>query len=188
MRREVIWFFAILWATPLILIADDTELSLYRPLTDTTNHVPLTVVESKRGECHLQSQLIKREDAWRCVAEGKVYDPCFVPRFGSYLEAFCSESPWSHQGVRITVVAPLDNSQHEALDMSQTFPWAVELINGEKCKAIDINEQYDGLPVRYRCDSQATLIGHVQRCENTWKMLQHASNGVDTVQIKKAWF
>ena len=186
MRREVICFLAVLWSAPLL--AEDTELNFYRPMTEGAEQTPLQIVAYKRGECSMQSQLIKREDAWRCVAEGKTYDPCFVQRFGSHLNAVCSESPWSTQGVQITVANPLDNSQHETLDMSRAYPWAVELINGEKCQAIETSESYDGLPVRYRCEKQATLIGHVQRCENTWKMLQHAANGVETVELKKAWF
>lgn len=186
MRREVIWFLAIAWSAPLV--AEDTQLSFYQPLTETANQVPFTIAAKKLGECHQQSQLIKREDAWRCIAEGKTYDPCFVQRFGSHLNAVCPESPWSSQGVQITVASALDNSQHETLDMSRTFPWAVELANGEKCQAVETSEQYDNLPVRYRCEKQTTLIGHVQRCENTWKMLQHAANGVETVQIKRAWF
>lgn len=186
MRREVVWFCAILWSAPLL--AEDTELNLYRPLTEGTKNLPLTVSAKKMGECRIQSQLIKREDAWRCVAEGKIYDPCFVQRFGSHLEAVCPESPWSTQGIQITVATPLDNSKHEALDMSRGYPWAIELSNGEKCQAIETKETYDGLPVRYSCNHESTLIGHVQRCENTWKMLHHASNGVETVQIKKAWF
>lgn len=186
MKREVIWFFAFLWSG--VLLAAETELSFYRPMTETSNHLPLTIVAKKTGTCNQQSQLIKREDAWRCVAEGQAYDPCFVQRFGAHLDAYCADSPWSNQGIQISVVSPLDNSRHETLDMSQTYPWAIELNNGTKCQAIEPNEQYDGLPVRYRCEGQSTLIGHVQRCDNTWKILQHASNGVETVQIKRAWF
>ncbi len=187
MKGEVILFFAIICSTAVF--AEDTELSLYRPLTETTKHLPVVIVDKKSGECSQQSQLIKREDAWRCVAEGKVYDPCFVQPFGSHLDAVCPESPWSSKGIQITVASPLDNKKHETLDMSRTFPWAIELTSGEKCQAIDTGEQFDGLPVRYRCDRNSELLGHVQRCESSWKMLQHvAANGVETAQIKKAWF
>ena len=171
-----------------ILCANDTELNLYRPLTETTKHPFLTVLEQKSGKCLKQSQLLVREDAWRCVANGKTYDPCFVQRFGAHLNAICPESPWSSRGVHITVDSPLDNSQHNTLDMSRTLPWAIELTNGEKCKAVESGERYDALPVHYRCDKEAVLIGHVQRCSTTWKILQHNANGVTTVEIDKAWF
>lgn len=186
MRREVIGFFAILLTTTLF--AEDTELNLYRPLTETTKHVPLLINAKKMGECRQQSQRLKREDAWRCTAEGIVYDPCFVQQYGSHLTAVCPESPWSSKGIQITVASPLDNSQHEILDMSRALPWALELTNGEKCQAIETSEQYDGLPVRYRCNTNTVLIGHVQRCASEWKMLERGSTGVETVQIARAWF
>ncbi len=186
MKREVVLFFAIFGTMPAV--AGDTELSLYRPLTETDTHPAVERVIKKNGQCLTQSERIKREDAWHCEAEGIVYDPCFVAPYGSHLEAICPESPWSHQGVQISVASPLDNSNHQTLDMSRTYPWAIELTNGEKCEAVVTTKEYDGLPVRYRCEKQSELIGHVQRCNSTWKILQHAANGVDTVEIAKAWF
>lgn len=183
MRREVVWFFTLLWS--MSVFAADTEVSLYRPLTDATEQSP-AIIAKKAGQCIEQSKLIKREDAWRCVAENQVYDPCFVQPYK--MEVICPSSPWAHQAIQIKVAFPLDNKQHQPLDMSRTLPWAIELTSGDKCHAVDSNEQYDGLPVRYRCERQSELIGHVQRCEGMWKMLQHAANGVDTAQIARAWF
>ena len=186
MRRKVTWFFAILISTPLM--AQETDLRLYRPFTETTKQLPITTISKLIGKCNAQSILIQREDAWRCMADEKVYDPCFVQPFGSHLKALCIESPWSNKGIEMTVTIPLDNNQHEHLDMSRTYPWAVELIGGEKCHAIEEHESDDGLPVRYQCEGQSTLIGHVQRCQNTWKILQHSARGGETVEIDRAWF
>ena len=185
MRREVVWFFSFLWS--ITAFAVDTEVSLYQPMMNAKTQSP-AIVAKRVGQCAQQSELIKREDAWRCISENKVFDPCFIQPDGSHLHAVCPTSPWVNQAVEITVSSPLDNKQYQALDMSRTFPWAIELTTGEKCQAIDTREEYDGLPVRYRCDKQTELIGHVQRCEGMWKMLQHASNGVDSVQIARAWF
>lgn len=170
------------------LVAQDTELNLYRPFTETTKQPPMTIIAKQAGECYQQSLRIKREDAWRCIANTKVYDPCFVERFGSKIKAICIESPWSNQGIEITVLSPLDNRQHESLDMSKTFPWALELSDGPKCWSVNKPDLYDGLPVRYQCEGESSLIGHVQRCHNTWKMLQHSPNGVLPVDIVRAWF
>ena len=186
MLREVVWIFVVLCSMPVF--STDTELSLYRPLTETTKQLPTVIADKKSGECWQQSQLIKREDAWRCIAEGHVYDPCFVRRFGTHLEAVCVESPWSSKGVQLSVTTPLNNNQHETLDMSRTFPWAVELTNGQRCQAIESSAQYDGLTVHYRCDENKELIGDLQRCNSAWKILQHTSNGIETVTIARAWF
>jgi len=186
MYRPFIILFILTW--PLALFAQDTALQLYRPFTETTNHPAIVVVATTKGECWQQSQHTIREDAWRCIAEGRIYDPCFVKSFGSKLEAVCPESPWSGNSIQITVSSPMDSSHHLALDMSRNYPWAVHLHNGEKCLAVDGGEYHENLPVRYRCDRQTSLIGHIQRCAATWKMLQHSSDGLSTMAIDKAWF
>ena len=186
MWREVVYFIIVLWSTSLF--STDTELRLYRPMTQTPNHPQLHIVAKKTGECAEQSHRIKREDAWHCVADNQVYDPCFVQRFGTHLEAVCLYSPWSTKAIQIVVNHPLDETSQETLDMSTTFPWAVELNHGERCYSIESKILYDHLPVRYRCDNEAVLIGHVQRCDPEWKMLQHNAQGISTVEIIKAWF
>ncbi len=185
MARNIL-FLTLVW--PAIVVADDTILQFYRPFTATTKHPLAVVAGTQSGECLQQSQRLTREDAWRCVAKSIVYDPCFVKPFDSHKEVICPESPWSAKSVQINVASPLDNSHHNILDMSRTYPWAIELTNGEKCQAVESGESYDGLPLRYRCSGQTALIGHVQRCAATWKMLQHNTVGISTVEIGKAWF
>ena len=186
MCREFILFITLVW--PVALFANDTLLQFYRPYTETTHHPAAVIVAKKAGECWQQSQRIVREDAWRCSAEGKNYDPCFVKPFGDHLNAICPESPWTANSVQITVNTPLDNSNHATLDMSRGYPWAIELANGVKCQATDSGESYDDLPVRYRCNEQSVLFGHIQRCAVAWKMLQHNASGTSTVVIEKVWF
>ena len=186
MRRVVVLIFAILGS--FCLFAEDTELKLYRPFGDSVQQAPLVIKEVISGQCWQQSQRIKREDAWRCVAEGKVYDPCFVKQFGSHTQALCPHSPWVGDSVQINLSTPVDNSQHAQLDMSRALPWAIELTTGEKCQAIDEGGIYEGLPIRYQCDSQTVLIGHVQRCKATWSILQHRTEGLSTATVARAWF
>ena len=186
MFRSIMPFFVLLW--PGLVCAKDTELNLYRPYTDTSKHPTVMAAVQKTGQCGQQSEHVKREDAFRCEVEGRIYDPCFVKPNGSRQEAVCPESPWSSAGVIITVAGVLDSYGHDSLDMSRTFPWAIELSSGQKCQAIDSFEKYDGLPVRYQCEGNSVLIGHVQRCASEWKMLQRGPAGVSTVLIERAWF
>ncbi|MDI9818527.1 MULTISPECIES: hypothetical protein [unclassified Legionella] len=170
------------------LFAKDTILKLYQPFGEAIQQAPIVIQREASGECWQQSQRIKREDAWRCMAEGKIYDPCFVRQFGSHQEAVCPQSPWVGSSVKINMSFPVDNSQHVELNMAETYPWAIELTTGEKCQAVDEGQVYDGLPVRYQCDNQVLLLGHVQRCKTQWSMLQHTSNGVSTALVERAWF
>ncbi|WP_028387576.1 hypothetical protein [Legionella fairfieldensis] len=165
--------------------AEDTELKLYRPFSDET---PVIIKEEKSGQCWQQSHRIKREDAWRCVVETRIYDPCFVKQYGSQKKALCPQSPWTSEGIVINLPAPVDNSRHIALDMSKTYPWAIELTTGEKCEAVDEGESQYGLQIRYHCNNQTMLVGHVQRCEAKWRILQRSDKGIATAEVARAWF
>lgn len=168
--------------------ADDTVLKLYRPYGDVMDKEVPKVAQTVSGHCLSQSRLIIREDAWRCEAEGKTYDPCFVKAGDNRTEALCPQSPWADDGIQITLSSPLNNEQNEALDMSQTYPWGMELANGERCLAIHSTELYDEMPVRYRCTNKNFLVGHLQRCDTVWSMLEKTPQGVVTVEVAKAWF
>lgn len=168
--------------------ASDTVLKLYRPFGEVFDQAPPIVKKKLSGQCYEQSRIIIREDAWRCQAEGQLFDPCFVKAGGKKLEVVCPQSPWVGDSVQINVTVPLDNENHKTLDMSRAFPWAIELVNGEYCLAINSNEQYDSMPVRYRCNNQNVLIGHLQRCKTVWSMLEKTPQGVKTVELHRAWF
>lgn len=168
--------------------AGDTVLKLYRPFGDVVDQAQPVVKAKLSGQCFSQSQLIWREDAWRCQTEGKIYDPCFVKTAGKKMEAVCPQSPWVGDSIQIEVSAPLINVNHTTLDMSRAFPWAIELVNGERCQAISTNEIVDNMPVRYRCSDSNVLIGYLQRCKTVWSMLEKTSGGVVSVDFSRAWF
>ncbi|WED42006.1 hypothetical protein [Legionella cardiaca] len=169
-------------------IARDTELKLYRPFGEATQQAPIIVQKEISGQCWQQSQRIKREDAWRCIADGKVYDPCFVKQYGSRTEAICPHSPWMGASIKINLTSAVDNSLNIELNMAEAYPWAVELTTGEKCQAVDEGGSYDGMPIHYQCDSQTVLLGHMQRCKPEWSILQRTPEGVSTALVAKAWF
>ncbi|CEG58215.1 hypothetical protein [Legionella fallonii] len=178
----------LLFFCSFVVFADDTVLKLYRPFGEVVDQVPPSVKNVLQGYCDTQSQLIIREDAWHCQAEGKIFDPCFVKLAGNKMEAVCPQSPWVGDSVQINVATPLNNDNHVTLDMSRVFPWAVELVNGEHCQAVAPNEVYDSMPIRYRCSNQNVLIGYLQRCKSIWSMLEKTPEGVITVEFRRAWF
>lgn len=165
-----------------------TVLKLYRPFGDVVDQALPVVQGTVRGQCDTQSHLILREDAWRCQAKGVVYDPCFVKPSGTKKEALCPRSPWQGDSVLIAVPAPLNNKHHQRLDMSLAYPWAVELVNGVRCQAVDTHQLYDSMPVRYQCHNQHFLFGYLQRCKSLWSMLKKAPKAVETAEFKRAWF
>jgi hypothetical protein len=180
--------FVTLFFISTIALAEDTVLKLYRPFGDVTEQAPVLVKSNLKGHCFAQSQLILREDAWRCQAEGKVYDPCFAKETGKNKEVVCPQSPWIGDSVRIVVNEQLSNVFHKPLDMSRTYPWAIELINGEQCLAVNSGEVFDSMPIRYNCSDKHVLIGYLQRCNPVWSMLEKTPKGVVSVNFRKAWF
>lgn len=186
MKQRVLFLSLFLWS--FSSIADDTVLKLYRPYGEATEQLIPRVMQTISGQCTSQSQLIVREDAWRCEANGKVYDPCFVKAGENRKEALCLQSPWEANGVQLLSNTSLNNEENATLDMSQTYPWGLELTNGERCLAIHSNEFYDAMPIRYRCTNDNVLVGHLQRCKSAWSMLEKTSQGVVTVEVAKAWF
>lgn len=177
-----------LYFCSFVVMASDTVLKLYRPYGEAVDQAPLTVKNELSGYCFAQSQLNVREDAWRCQAQGTIYDPCFVHSGRKKTEVICPQSPWVGESVRILVAEPLNNQGHKTLDMSRALPWAIELVNGERCQALETKEQFDGMPVRYRCSGENLLVGYLQRCRNEWSMLEKTPTGVNTVALKRAWF
>lgn len=166
----------------------DTVLKLYRPFGEVTEQIVPIVKNQLVGSCQGQSQLIVREDAWRCTAAGKSYDPCFAQLSNNKHQLICPQSPWVGDSVAIEVATPLNNASHETLDMSRVLPWGIELANGEHCKAVSSNEIYDDMPVRYQCSNQNVLVGYLQRCKSVWSMLEKTPDGVVTMDLSKAWF
>ena len=171
-----------------LIFADDTVLKLYRPFGDVVEQVAPIVKNKLIGQCFAQSQLIIREDAWRCQVDNKIFDPCFVKDMGEHQEVLCPQSPWTEDSVQIKVSHFLNNEHHTPLDMSRVFPWAIELANGEHCQAIETNEVYETMPIRYKCSNQNVLMGYLQRCKAVWTMLEKTPQGVVTVELRKAWF
>jgi hypothetical protein len=171
-----------------LAFGENTVLKLYRPFGEAQEQAIPKPVRSLSGQCLGQSLLNVREDAWRCQAEGKIFDPCFLKAVGPKTQVLCPKSPWAVESVAISVPSALNGAEHTSLDMSVALPWAVELVNGARCQAIESNEVFDGMPVHYRCSDNTILLGHLQRCKATWTMLEKTPKGVETAIFKRAWF
>lgn len=186
MLRKVV--FSLFFICCSLATANDTLLKLYRPYGEAAEQTPLQIKSTLTGDCFSQSQLIIREDAWRCSAGGTIYDPCFIKFGPNRTQALCPKSPWNGDSVLLQLKQPLNNEVNKTLDMSRAYPWGVELVNGELCKAVNSEKTFDQLPVRYQCTKENYLVGHLQRCKSLWTMLEQTPAGIRTVEINKAWF
>lgn len=165
--------------------ADETDPTLYQPFAKTPQQKELIVAGSLKGSCKKQSDTDKREDAWQCRAFGKTYDPCFKHPFSQNNELICPKSPWSNKAIKIVTHDQLDNSNHQELDMSKAYPWAIELTDGTHCLA---KPSSDPIQHNYKCQNKQTLSGKLMRCNPSWKITRNDNNATDMVHVKRAWF
>lgn len=187
MIRHILLF--LLCVYPLISFENPTQLKLYRPYGEVDSSNKPEIIASLKGECFRQSSRIIREDAWRCVADEELHDPCFQRQLGKITEVLCVESPWIKKAIQLKTAQALKNTHHQRLDRAMTLPWALVLSSGVQCVAIDSTEEIEGQPIHYRCSDQSLLFGVVQRCQEEWTILQQARSGqVSTAVIQDAWF
>jgi hypothetical protein len=185
---KTILFFLLTCLLDLPTFAGDTVLKFYRPFGEATEQASPSIKKTIEGTCSGQSKLSVREDAWRCQAGDTTFDPCFARMGTAQKKVLCPASPWSGKSVLIQVSSPLNNAQHLPLDMSRSYPWAIELRDGNHCLAVDNTEIYDAMPIRYHCAGHTVLLGYLQRCNPQWTMLAKTGRTIVTVEISKAWF
>ncbi len=179
----------LLCAYPFISFGSPTQIKLYRPFGAVVDQVVPKIIAQTQGSCSQQSKRIVREDAWRCVAHGVTYDPCFLKSIGDKNNVICLQSPWLADAVLLSASTELQSNHQEKLDVSHAYPWAVELLSGEHCLSTDKDEMLDGSLVHYQCLDRTILFGHLQRCKAEWTILQQNREGMmSSVSIKKAWF
>lgn len=173
-----------------------TDVRLYRPFEkNVVGQVTPVMSEISTGTCSQYSQRDHRSDAWQCQVGERVLDPCFIKIYVKPTQAICPVSPWQTQAVTVDIRAqqlPQNNHHQENLDMSTDDPWAIDLMDGTHCMMVsDSNLSAQGQPVKYSCDNQGFLLGHIQRCELIWKMLflpSYQSDVLNTVEIATAWY
>jgi hypothetical protein len=171
-----------------------TTVSAYSPwATATSLFGDMKVVKTLSGVgCSGPSAFdVGDQDAWRCNLQGGgFYDPCFAPgppQQSNVTEVACADDPWS----AVTLIklsralvssswgTPTDNLRH---------PWAMQLINGDKCGLIEgTGDVVHGVTLNYGC----TYGGAIYPTQNTepWKtMYSPNSTGTATASpVATAW-
>lgn len=168
--------------------AADTELKLFHPFEGIGLENNRLKKEALVGQCYAQSAFVLRENAWQCSAEAQHFDPCFVAKSDSKT-AVCRINPWSYQVTYLKLKTLPDKVNFKLLDMSQTLPWAVELVGGARCLKTLETHFVNEAKVLYQCDTHTLLVEHLQRCKPEWSVLRYDdSEKTGTEIVTKAWF
>jgi hypothetical protein len=142
---------------PCNVLADQpTKVVLYLPFGFAGLRSGYTVVTKANGHCS-DSHLTGRVDAWRCMANNTVYDPCFSNNNLSSLA--CPTSAFSKAVVLIALDRPLP--LHQWADVP-VFPWALRLSSGVRCQWVDGKTGViAGMRLSYACSSRGWVLGWV---------------------------
>ena len=147
--------------------------------------------QERTGSCSSASDVLNRGDAWRCIADTSIYDPCF-------------SIPGNGQAV-ICDTSPLSDSPGFKLDLTGSLPargtvspvksaWAFELADGTNCIFVGgATASFDGQRINYSCSDGWSILGDIQEGQ-VWtarkvRLSSDLSSIEDSVQvfIKMVW-
>jgi hypothetical protein len=116
--------------------------------------------QKRAGSCWSVSDVLSRADAWRCMADNEIYDPCFG-------------IPGNSQAV-ICATSPLSDSPGFVLNLTGSFPargtvppissvWAFELADGTNCTFLGgATAAFEGKRINYSCSDGWYILGELQ--------------------------
>jgi hypothetical protein len=156
--------------------------------------VPETV---KPGLCWTRSNIpFARKDAWRCMSENKVMDPCFVANDGETI--ICAANPAKGDaGFKIDLTSPLPEITHELGAGTPNLIWMFETADGTLFQyATGAGGRVEGRRINYVSKKKSVVIigdlqpGKVWRAQ---KVILKRSKDADVIQkaelvaIRRLW-
>jgi hypothetical protein len=128
--------------------------------------------EAQAGSCWTNSLAVWRADAWRCMVENSIYDPCFAT--GESI--ICGANPATNaQGFDLTLTEPLPAPDAtEEMLAAENHAWLVELADGTLCTfATGATGGVDNKRINYLCtgdnpNQMVALLGDLE-AGTIWK-------------------
>ena len=127
---------------------DHTQVSVFRPAGIRG--------ADQEGYCWTESLASGQADAWRCMVENRIYDPCFSIQGESGAVA-CGASPSGDPyAFRLRLTQPLPERKSPAIDR----PWMIELADGVTCGFLTgATTGVGGERVNYGCTDGWSILG-----------------------------
>ncbi|MGN6593170.1 MAG: hypothetical protein ACTHJX_09755 [Terriglobales bacterium] len=113
--------------------------------------------QTERGACWTHSiAAAGRSDAWRCMVENQIHDPCFV--IGKGPDLLCGADPSRPEEAHAFVLTLDKALPQEAMPAGvERAPWLVELADGTRCRPFTGTRPVaaDGRAATYACTPEA---------------------------------
>ena len=142
----------------------DTSAFTPNPTNESTQviefHPAGVPTQERAGSCWSVSDVLNRDDAWRCTAGDYIYDPCFsIP--GDSQAVVCYSNPLDEStGFKLDLTDPLPA---RGIPLSFKSAWVVELADGTKCVFMTgATTVFEGERVNYSCSDGWYILGDLQ--------------------------
>jgi hypothetical protein len=171
---------------------DVTQQILFQPWsTSGTGVLPDVHIASQHsGYCWIHSVVTSRPDAYRCVYESKLLDPCIANPNGGINanQVICTyPSPSSVTLISLTKALPTSSRWPPGAPPN---PWLLILADGEQCFGVaEASTPTAGLGHSYECGT-AVLYGTINRTGQLWKIYEqhNGDSSIILAPIAKAYF
>lgn len=164
--------------------ATPTELRVFNPWDVSGLRDGLDVIAEGTGECFTPAASVDRPDGWRCAAGSSLHDPCFIG--GEPVRAACLDAPWS---TSVTLLELPDAPARPAATSDNGALWAMQLVGGERCLAIDgATATAAGQRLNFTCDG-GDIYGTADRTRDRWTVTYQADGEAEQRprEVEVAW-
>jgi hypothetical protein len=168
--------------TAIEVFAHWTEEGTLSPRISVTGHLT-------GGSCWTSSIADSADqEAWRCMSDNGIYDPCFAPSESANLtQVACFESPWSGAQL-LDLTQPLSYSSSDTTNGGISLPWFMQLANGDRCGLITgAAGEAGGVTLNYGCQSADASTPNMTTQPWTVEYLPNGSDVLSTVDVVTAW-
>lgn len=151
----------------------------------------------KPGLCWTRSNIpFARKDAWRCMSENKVMDPCFVANDGETI--ICGANPAQGKiGFKLDLTAPLPEATYELGPGTPNLTWMFETADGTLFQfAPGIAGSIEGLRINYVSEKKSIVIVGDLQPGKVWQaqkvILKRSKKAIavqetELVEIRRLW-
>jgi hypothetical protein len=183
-------------------VPQNTDVHVFEPFDNAGRLNPaLRTISTEQGSCWTDSAVSNRADAWRCMAQSSIYDPCFQepgaqPRF-----LVCTPDVWTGEVRVLRLTEPLPEHFGSVVLPSQGSIWEVALATGERCRLTSgATDVVDDLRANYYCvpanpAGSTWIYGDVDQTTSPWTVRvwrkaptsPPSSAALEIVSVTAAW-
>jgi hypothetical protein len=191
---------AIIGFIGLVLITALTYWSQYSKFTTTNEfyytdnlkeNLPNYTSKLSEADCWINSISSNRPDAFRCVVNDRIFDPCFInPFYDSLL--VCPTNPYKDRLYFKVNPDKLPRSETEKLGKNiDNYPWNIKLVDDTECSfETGATALIAGMRIDYSCNNKKYdgLLLPIIKEDRLLKIKCYIGSKIENCDIKEVWY